>query len=78
MGEQRFFRQGKEPGAVEGLLVFEHAEDGVEELAQDGDQGLHFGFAARDEVEVEGAQVRLMADGGWRRHCLSMSAIREA
>ena len=63
LGEERFCRQREEPGAIEGLLMFEHAEDGVQELAHDGDQSLHFGFAARDEVQVEGAQVRFMADG---------------
>jgi hypothetical protein len=28
------------------LEVFEDAEDGVEEFAHDGDEGLHFSFAA--------------------------------
>ena len=35
-------RQGKEPGTVEMLLVFEHAEHGVEEFAHDGDTDSAF------------------------------------
>ena len=66
--EEEFSGQGEESGSLEGLLMFEHAEDSVEELAHDGDQGLHFGFAARQEVGIEGAQVRLMADGDQRGH----------
>ena len=38
--------------AVEVLVVIERAENGVEEFAHGGDQGLHFGFAARLEVLV--------------------------
>jgi hypothetical protein len=30
--------------------VSEHAEDGVEQFAHDGDQGLHFGFAAGQQA----------------------------
>jgi len=43
--------------------MFEHAEDGVQKFTHDGDQGLHFGFAALDEVQVESAQMRFMAEG---------------
>ena len=38
--EIRLGRKRQELGAVVSLVVFEHAEDGVEELAHDGDQGL--------------------------------------
>jgi hypothetical protein len=38
--------------AVEELVVLEHAEDGVEEFAHSSDQGLHFGFTARQDVVV--------------------------
>jgi hypothetical protein len=44
-------------------VMFEHAEEGVQEFAHDGDEGLHFGFAAGDKVKVESAQVGLMTDG---------------
>ena len=50
-------------GAVEGLLVFEHAEDGVQEFAHGGDQGLEFGFTAPQQVVVESAQVGLTTNG---------------
>jgi len=43
----------EEFGAVVGLLMFEDAEDGAEEFAHDGDQGLHFGFAAGEQVLAE-------------------------
>jgi hypothetical protein len=33
-------------GTVEGLVVFEHAEDGMEKLAHEGDASMEFGFAA--------------------------------
>lgn len=36
----------KELRSVVGLFVFEHAEDGVQEFAHDGDEGLHFQFAS--------------------------------
>lgn len=62
------FGQGKELGAVERALVFEHAVESVKEFAHDGDEGLHFSFAALDEVEVESAQVGLMADGDQGGH----------
>lgn len=47
--------------AVEQRVMFEHAEDVVEQLAHDGDQGLHFGFAAHQQLQIEGAHMRLMA-----------------
>ena len=55
--------KGIDLSAVEGLIVFEHTEDGVEELAHRGDEGLEFGFAAGQEVVVESAQMILMPDG---------------
>jgi hypothetical protein len=54
------FRQGIKLGAVEGLLAFEHAVKGVEEITHDGDKGLHFGFVGLDEVQVENLQLQLM------------------
>jgi hypothetical protein len=50
-------------GALEDLVVFEHAEDGVQEFTHGGDQGLEFGFAAPQQVLVESAQVGLVDDG---------------
>ena len=46
--------------------MFEHAKDGVEEFAHDGDQGDHFGFAASAQMLIEGAQVGLVAKGDER------------
>jgi hypothetical protein len=43
--------------AVEELVVFERAEDGVQEFAHGGDEGLGFGFAARQEVLVAGIHL---------------------
>ena len=42
---------GGEQGAVVGVVLFEDAEDGVQEFAHDGDLGLHFGFPARQEAQ---------------------------
>ena len=39
--------------------MFEDGEDGVQEFAHDGDEGLHFGFATRQETLIEAAQVRI-------------------
>jgi hypothetical protein len=58
--------EGVDFRAVEGLVVFEHAEDGVQELTHGGDEGLELGFAALDEVLIEGPQVGNMADGDSR------------
>ena len=43
--------------------MLEDAIDGVEELAHDGDQGLEFSFAARQELLVEGGPMRFMLKG---------------
>jgi hypothetical protein len=66
--------QDEQLGAVEELIVFEHAEDGVQEFAHGGDEGLEFGFAARLEVLIVGAQVGLVLDGGQR--IPSLSSVR--
>ena len=55
-------RDGEQPGAVVGLTMLEHAEDGVQELAPDRDQGLQFGFALVQQVLIAGADSR-RADG---------------
>ena len=41
---------GVDFAALEELVMLEHAEDGVEEFTHGGDEGLHFGFAAGQEV----------------------------
>ena len=52
-------RRGRKGGVdfapLEQLVVFEHAEDAMEELAHGGDQGLQLGFAARQQVFIESA-----------------------
>ena len=61
MGEKGFSRQREEPGAVEGLLVFEHAEDGVQELT----------LAGADRRPKRSAISRsdwFSAHRGWRIH----------
>ncbi len=40
------FKLGEQAGAVIVGAPAEHAEDGVQHLAGDGDEGLHFGFVA--------------------------------
>ena len=42
--------------------MFEDAEDGVQELAHDRDQGLQFCFAASEQTVIESAQVGIMPD----------------
>ena len=54
-------REPEELGAVVKLAVFEHAEDGVEELAHDGDEGLHFQLPPSEQTLVEGAQIGIMS-----------------
>jgi hypothetical protein len=39
--------------------MFEHAVDGVEELAHHGDIGLHLGLAASEELLIERSYVGL-------------------
>src|SRR5712692_11718392 len=56
----RLEREAEDFCSHEGLVVFEHAEDGVQELAHDSHQGLEFGFAARQEVLVKAAEVRFV------------------
>ena len=51
----------EELGAVVRLVVFEHAEDGVQELAHDGDESLHFGLAASDQEFIKSAQMGIMS-----------------
>jgi hypothetical protein len=36
--------RGTELGAIEENIVLEHAEDGVQQLSHNGDEGDHFGF----------------------------------
>lgn len=52
-----------ELGAVEELVMFEHAEDGVQQLAHAGDGGLHFSFPSCQQVLIESTQVGLAHDG---------------
>jgi hypothetical protein len=69
------FGCGIDLGAVEGLVVLEHAKDGVEELAHGGDQGLHFGFTARQQVLVVGAHMRLMPHGDEGGHVEGLAQV---
>ena len=56
-GEKRF-------RAIELLLVFEHAEDGVEQFPHDDDnENAHLGLAASAQMLIEGAHVGLIANG---------------
>ena len=41
-------------------MCFEDAVDGVEQFAGDGDEGLHFGFVAGDQVLIEGFDVGVL------------------
>ena len=40
--------------------MFEDAEDGVEEFAHEGDEGLQFGFTAGQEALIKGGGVRVV------------------
>ena len=40
--------------------MLKHAEDGVQQLAHDGDQGLHFKFGSGQRMLVKGAQVGIV------------------
>ena len=48
-------------GALEGRHVPEHPVDGVEQLAHDGHQGLHFEFASRQQVLIESLEMGIVA-----------------
>ena len=58
----------EEPGAIVELVVLEHGEDGVQEFAHDGDEALHFGLAAGQEMEIESAEMRFMGDSDQGGH----------
>ena len=49
---------GREGGielcAIEEGIVFEHAEDSVEQLTHNGDKGNHFALSESLQVEIEG------------------------
>ena len=61
--DTRLRRERKELGAVVGLAVFEHAEDGVQEFAHDGDEGLEFFFASVEQMLIEGAEMGIVLHG---------------
>jgi hypothetical protein len=53
LGDRRLFSERGARvglGTIEGLVMLELAQDGVEEFSHGGDEGLEFGFAAPDEV----------------------------
>jgi hypothetical protein len=54
-------------------MGFEHGMESVQEFAHDGDQGLHFEFALREQMLIEGAQVRVVLDGDQGGHEQSMT-----
>ena len=51
--------------SVEFLVVFEHLKDGKQEFPQGGDQALHFGLAARQEMLV----IAVPCSSAWRTQC---------
>ncbi len=53
----------KEFGPVVSLAMFEHAEDGVQELPHRSDQSLEFRFALDEQMLIERAQMRIVPDG---------------
>jgi transposase len=67
------WRQCVDFGALEGLIVFKHAEDGVEEFAHDGDEGLHFGFAAGQQE----LQMLPLREGRGRRREDLLQLVRQ-
>src|SRR5258708_22074488 len=48
-------------GTIEGSIVLEHAENRVQQLPHDGDQGHHFAFPTSLQMQIKGAQVRSKA-----------------
>jgi hypothetical protein len=53
VGPTGFFPSRVNLGAVEGLLVLEHAIDGVQEFPHDGDQGDHLELAWLTQALIE-------------------------
>src|SRR5260370_13737593 len=51
-------------GAIEGSVVFEHAENRVQQLPHDGHQGHHFAFSTSLQMQIESTQGRGKAYGG--------------
>jgi hypothetical protein len=47
----------------------------MEQLAHDGDDGLERGFVAREQLLVEGPNVRLMGDGRQGGHVESAAPV---
>ena len=78
LGDTRVRRERKEQGAVVSLVVFPHAEDGVQELAHDGDQGLEFFFAPVEQMVIEGAQMRIVLHGDQGGHIESAAQVAVA
>src|ERR1035437_4851219 len=66
--DTRLHRERKEFGAVVSLVVFPHAEDSVQELPHDGDEGLHFGFAFGEQMLIEGAEMGIVTHGNEGGH----------
>src|SRR5258707_11916421 len=48
-------------GTIEGSIVLKHAENRVQQLPHDGDQGHHFAFPTSLQMQIKGAQVRSKA-----------------
>jgi len=57
--------------------MFEHAEGDVDELAHDGAEDAHFGFASGTESGSEVAQ-RLVFDGHQGRHVEGLAQVAVA
>src|SRR5438105_10028416 len=58
-----FFGELEEFVAIEILVVFEHAPDGVQQFAHHRDHGLHWSFTGGDELAVKRLHVGLMLNG---------------
>jgi hypothetical protein len=65
--------------AIEGGIVLEHAVEGVQQFAHDGDESDHFAFSVVLQVLIEGFEVRVMASRSERRHkeCATDMAVTD-